>query len=227
MYPKNPDRQMLRTIAREAMQQVSLPLALDALAEELKTKAPSIADDDTELQFLVDLITLHFDTLDQHAHFDHLTQLHNRRYFEAQLQQTVVLAQRHKFPFSVALLDIDNFKALNDQKGHGAGDQALCAIGQLLRHALRESDLVARYGGDEFAIIAPYSESEGLPIMAQRIQDAVTTANHAQKSPLISAGWVHIALEDGQNDALKIIELADRALYEAKRQGGGNFSISP
>ena len=227
MYPKSPDRRVLHAIALEAMQQHTLALALEFLEHGRQTKTPNIEPDDVEMISLVDLITLHFQKLDQLTQFDYLTELRNRRYFEAQLKQTIFLSQRHKFPFSVALFDIDDFKSLNDQQGHSAGDQALKVVGQLLSQELRESDLVARYGGDEFAVIAPYSDKEDLSIVAQRIQEAFTTANRNTKSPLLSAGWVHVAPESINNDALKIIELADRALYEAKSQGGGIFCISP
>lgn len=149
------------------------------------------------------------------ANLDTLTKVHNRRFFN----QNLHLLIKRNIPFSLILLDLDNFKQLNDLAGHHAGDQILKLTAQLMKKFTRNSDIVARYGGDEFAIILPKTNKEKSKLIATRIRNNIIV--HPQIIAYPSLGIsVGIAAfpQDGQS-AETIIQKADEALYTAKARG--------
>src|SRR5690606_711303 len=107
------------------------------------------------------------------AHTDALTGLPNRRFIIDRLQQEWALFARKGVPFSVLLLDIDHFKAVNDERGHDVGDRVLQRVAQILRREIRTEDTVGRFGGEEFLIIAPVLDLEGATAVAERVRAAV------------------------------------------------------
>ncbi|MFC1468059.1 GGDEF domain-containing protein [Verrucomicrobiota bacterium] len=104
---------------------------------------------------------------------DSLTGLYNRRFFEEALTNALAVAERYKQPLSLILLDIDDFKSINDRHGYTAGDQALKTFAQMLNDTCREADIVCRYGGDEFAVILTNTTKAGAIILRERIQSAL------------------------------------------------------
>src|SRR5437762_6847689 len=100
---------------------------------------------------------------------DPLTQLANRRYFEERLLEEVQRAKRHESPLSLVMLDLDDFKKINDQYGHPAGDEALRITARIIRQTIRTIDVACRYGGEEFAIILPQTGKPGAAVIAERI----------------------------------------------------------
>jgi len=149
---------------------------------------------------------------------DELTTLYNRRGFSDIGEQYLKLSRRSGRGASLAYVDLDNFKAINDTYGHKVGDEALVQAGDVLRGAFRASDLVARMGGDEFAVLAPNS-SDPPEAMAQRVRDAFKQYNDATLEPygLVvsvgaarSDGGVYVPLE-------QLVSDADVAMYEEKR----------
>jgi len=156
---------------------------------------------------------------------DHLTGLHNRNYFDAVLAQNVALHQRSNRPFSLLFADLDHFKQINDQFGHPAGDHVLRLVASGLRKASRLSDVICRYGGEEFAIILPDCTADQAVTVADRIHQNIREQKHCC-SVTISIG-IRSATETVGVDAAQMVEEADRALYMAKASGRNRTEVFP
>jgi diguanylate cyclase (GGDEF)-like protein len=159
---------------------------------------------------------------------DPLTGLPNRRGLMEML--SALCAGRD--PFSVAFVDIDQFKSINDQHGHGVGDAVLVATGERLRSVLREDDVVARLAGDEFVVIARHlHDPTELHAMAQRLLSAGADGNHvvAESAGLIhvsvSVGALYVAATGRRREAADVLRAADALMYSAKAQGGGQLAL--
>jgi diguanylate cyclase (GGDEF)-like protein len=153
----------------------------------------------------------------QLADLDSLTGLYNRRCFHAFLEREVARARRYERRLAVVVLDLDNFKRINDRIGHLAGDSVLADVAERIRGAVRTTDIPARVGGDEFAIILPESTRADGERLAARIMRAVTAAPTDNTGTLhVSAGVAEMGREDSSND---VFERADLALYRAKGEG--------
>ncbi|MGD9694989.1 MAG: GGDEF domain-containing protein [Thermoleophilia bacterium] len=153
---------------------------------------------------------------------DRLTGLHNYSFFADALPRECRRAARYEVPLSLVLLDVDDFKGFNDRHGHDAGNRLLAAIGEAIREGLRGSDLAARYGGDEFALIVPGPLSEAMAVSA-RIRAAVDeirvrVADGATAGVTVSAGVASLS-PVGDPEGAELLESADRALYHAKGSG--------
>jgi diguanylate cyclase (GGDEF)-like protein len=151
---------------------------------------------------------------------DFLTGCSNRRAFEEHLSIELVRARRYDRPLTLFLLDIDDFKNINDGQGHAAGDRVLKQVGKTLRAAFRATDSVFRYGGDEFAVTFPETTKEDVLRLAERLRRQVATifVDDAETSPVrVSIG---VAGHPGDGHTVEaLIEAADRALYRAKSSG--------
>jgi len=166
--------------------------------------------------------------IEQLAFNDALTGLPNRVLFDDRIQHTIATAKRYNRGFAVMYVDLDNFKATNDRYGHPVGDRVLVGVARRLREQLRESDTVARFGGDEFVILQPIVDGPSdAADLARKIHTAL-------QDPVIVEGVAHdihasigIALfpSDAQNVA-DLLELADRALYSAKHRGRNRWSFA-
>lgn len=151
---------------------------------------------------------------------DQLTGALNRRGMDAAFEREATRADRSHHPLSVALLDIDNFKRLNDTLGHQAGDQALVHLSSVIKETLRPSDSVARYGGEEFVIVLPEIGLEEAAATVERLQRELTKRFFLHENDRVlvtfSAGVAQRAPEESQED---VIGRADKAMYEAKKTG--------
>jgi diguanylate cyclase (GGDEF)-like protein len=148
------------------------------------------------------------------ALLDPLTGLFNRRYIEQRLEDEVKRAQRHGRALSVILLDLDNFKKVNDHYGHSAGDALLKAFGDRLSRATRGSDTAARYGGDEFLVVLPECKPENVQNVLKRVE-GIRVEIEGYKLPVaLSAGWAELLLDESAND---LLARADAQLYANKR----------
>ena len=160
---------------------------------------------------------------------DPLTGLLNRRYFEERIAEEMERSRRHKEPFSLIIMDIDNFKDFNDSYGHLAGDEALRCTGHTIRKSIRIIDIAARYGGEEFAIILPTTGKEDAVIIGERIRDEVEKmCFYVKEKTLIAHLTVSIGIATFPDDASgleDLIDKADKALYKAKRRGKNRVEI--
>lgn len=156
---------------------------------------------------------------------DFLTGLYNRRYFEHELAQEIERAARYGFPGVVLLIDVDNFKTVNDTFGHVAGDDLLKEIAGLLKHRMRQTDILARIGGDEFAVLLPQTDAAQATAVAEDCVKALDTlaAMLADQSIHITVS-IGIAPFDSISDA-EVLARADVAMYAAKQAGRNGYSV--
>lgn len=167
------------------------------------------------------------DRLRHDATRDGLTGLANRRHFSERLQAAAESARRHKHPLSLGLCDLDRFKGINDRHGHAGGDAALKALSQVLLEELRVEDLPARFGGDEFCVLFPYTPAEGALALAERVRQRVAALRLPELEG--SALSISMGLADwtpemkGPED---LLAAADRALYRAKAEGRDRVTLA-
>jgi diguanylate cyclase (GGDEF)-like protein len=165
------------------------------------------------------------------AQTDGLTGLYNHRFFHQLLAVEISRASRFQRPLSLIMLDLDLFKAYNDVNGHQAGDRALRQLAWLLKHSSRSYDLIARYGGDEFAIILPETNKKTAGEVAERIRVSIAKApiEHAEVLPG-GCCTVSLGIASFPDDALEerdLVREADRALYQAKLGGRNRIYLHP
>jgi len=158
---------------------------------------------------------------------DELTGLPNRRAFMRRLEDEVARVQRYGFPLSFVLIDLDHFKSVNDEYGHGAGDEVLRVYSKNILSIFRHHDMVARYGGEEFAVLLPNTDSDGtiraLNKVKRRAGETRWQANGSvAEVPTFSAG---VSLYKPGESANAFIERADKALYRAKRLGRNRIEL--
>jgi diguanylate cyclase (GGDEF)-like protein len=160
----------------------------------------------------------YLDVCEEAAFTDHLTGLANRRRFERQLEREISRTLRLGHPFSLLMIDIDNFKLVNDTFGHNTGDEAIRQIGKVLREGTRGIDLAARIGGEEFAILLVETEiSRGLEV-AERLRLAIKSMN-VPSAGTITASFGVAECPSCAQTSIEILKAADNLLYEAKRLG--------
>jgi len=151
---------------------------------------------------------------------DGLTKLHNHRFFQDHLRREIRRVARSGEPLSMLLVDLDDFKQLNDRLGHAAGDELLASIAQILNQSVRSTDLLARYGGEEFVVLTPDTDLGGAQLLAEKIRTTVTESSFILEESLrpvrvnVSIGVARFA---GNRKAF--FNAADRALYRAKDLG--------
>ena len=154
------------------------------------------------------------------ANHDPLTSVQNRLMLKPSLNREIKLAQRYKIPLSILMLDIDDFKKINDTFGHLAGDQVLADFAARLSESVRDTDLVFRVGGEEFITILSKTDAEGARILGERICEyiAANSSKYHNKSIKIttSIGMAELGSDDSYDT---FIERADAALYRAKQEG--------
>lgn len=161
----------------------------------------------------------------QLANTDGLTGLNNRRAFCNAASALLELAAREQRPATMMLIDIDNFKQINDQHGHSAGDAVLLRVAATLTRKLRGSDLCARIGGDEFAVLLPNTTEATARDVAEKLRSALQS--HGGEPMCIGELSLSIGLVEGIELVEPLLRRADAAMYEAKRSGKGRVVVAP
>jgi diguanylate cyclase (GGDEF)-like protein len=162
--------------------------------------------------------------LEEATRRDGLTGVYNRAYLDQFLEREFDSSSRHKWPLSVAFADLDDFKSVNDNFGHQAGDRILQATARILRGNTRETDLIARYGGAGFVVVLPATDAETARSICERIVMAFRNTGHVIGSDhatvTISIGCAtHGAAQTLFNNVADLVKAADQALYTAKMRG--------
>ncbi len=166
------------------------------------------------------------EVLEQLSITDGLTKLHNHRHFQDQFAKEAKRTERNGDPMCLILIDIDDFKKLNDRLGHSAGDRVLEGVAQVMNSLTRETDYLARYGGEEFAMILPKTDLEGAISLAEKMRLGISRL----EVPVTGGdGWVQVTASFGvsryRESTFVTFEAADKALYEAK--GSGKDCVIP
>lgn len=160
------------------------------------------------------------------SNIDSLTQVSNRRYFIEQLETEIYRAKRASTPLNLLMADLDHFKSINDQYGHQTGDEAIKITANILQSTVRATDIVSRYGGEEFCVLLPEASKEAALQTAERcrknLENVEINVDNCQVHISASFGLCHISAKQISNDEATIdtmLKAADLALYDAKHQG--------
>jgi diguanylate cyclase (GGDEF)-like protein len=204
----------VRMPARDARDEVqTLSRAFNEMASQLDAQRRALEERNQELLRANEV-------LEQLSITDGLTHMHNHRHFHDQFGREVKRADRSGQPLCLLLVDIDDFKHLNDRHGHALGDRVLAETAQLVNSQVRQSDYLARYGGEEFALLLPQTALDGAVALAEKIRAAI--AEHTFALPDFSASvrvTVSVGVAQYANSTDETFDAADRALYDAKAAG--------
>ena len=198
----------------------ALGLAMILMLTLVMPAVRSHVKNETSLQSMTESLSARSETLEHEALTDGLTGMHNRRYFDDAVSEYLEQFQRIDKPIGMMVLDLDHFKSVNDTHGHDVGDEVLRQVARCLQEFTRYHDVVARLGGEEFAVVAPNMSREALIKLADRIRRAIASLT-------IQAGNVHLkvtisvglAVWDRKETADDLYRRADMQLYQAKRAG--------
>lgn len=201
---------------REALlKQISL---LEAQKQEIAAQNEELAEANARLELI--------------AITDQLTGAYNRRYIMREIEQELAISIRHGLPLSITMIDIDHFKEINDTHGHQVGDEVLKEVVQVLSSSMRASDLLGRYGGEEFIVIAPLTGQQEALVLAERLREIVSKwpfeTTYGFMKLTISLG---VATYDGKTEAYpntileQLLARADAEMYKAK--SAGRNCVSP
>ncbi len=187
-----------------------LRAANEAMEQQVRERTQQLRQANAELQ--------------HQAHSDPLTGLFNRRGFEFQLEFAMALARRSGRPLSVLTIDVDHFKRINDRHGHDAGDEVLRTLASVLRQRLRESDVLARMGGEEFVVLLPDTPPDAAVAIAEQLRELLA------RTPMVHGGTVTASmgvatLRSSTDTAAAMLRRSDEALYEAKGAGRNNVQL--
>ena len=176
--------------------------------------------EETKLRAMTESLSARSETFEYAALTDSLTGMQNRRYFDDALKEYLREFARIGKPVGLMVLDLDHFKAINDTHGHDVGDEVLREVSRCLKDFTRYHDVVARVGGEEFAIVAPNMDAALLAKLAERIRKAVGQLTIASGNVRLKVTTsIGLVIWDGRESALQMYRRADRLLYEAKRLG--------
>ena len=158
---------------------------------------------------------------------DPLTEVYNRRYLEVFLGQEIRRAERYGQTFALVMLDLDGFREINNQFGHPVGDEALKATGRLLRQGCRRSDVIVRYGGDEFLLLLPETELDGAAVLVKRLRQVFSEFNQKTSFGFELSFSAGVVTNGGGKDLPDLLVEVDQNLYTEKRMRQWQSEAAP
>jgi diguanylate cyclase (GGDEF)-like protein len=197
---------MLATIEQQALEINTYATRLDAAYKELESTNARLKETSFK---------------------DEVTGLYNRRFFSLRLEEELSRYRRFNHPVSVVLLDLDGFKAVNDEYGHTVGDDTLREVAQILMKHSRGINVVSRYGGDEFAVLLVETSKAGARLYADRIREVVAKYPFSHGKVITASFGVASLPDDEAGTAEDLFRAADEALYTAKRAGKNQVAATP
>jgi diguanylate cyclase (GGDEF)-like protein len=197
---------MLETVERQASEINSFAMRLDAAYKELESTNTRLKETSFK---------------------DDVTGLYNRRFFSVRLEEEMSRYRRFNHPVSLVLMDLDGFKAVNDEMGHVVGDETLRDIGQVLMKHSRGINVVSRYGGDEFAVLLVETSKAGARLYADRIRQIIATYPFSHGRTITASFGIASLPDDEAVTSEDLIRAADDALYSAKRAGKNQVAATP
>ena len=201
---------------------------IHSLLDKIRDKNLILLEQNKELLMVQEELHNANQKLKQMSITDELTNCYNRRYMLGHMTDEIAVAFRYKIPFSIMILDIDEFKLINDTYGHLAGDDVIRGVVRAVKKNLRRSDIVSRYGGEEFIIYAPHTDRPGALSLAEKIRVTVenntTRISQYRLNVTISIGLISFNNWSVETSPLEktledLLYRADKALYRAKANG--------
>ena len=206
--------------ARAQAEAEALIAAFNAMVGRFGAKRREIETSHRALREQHEAFQNQFDAVSKLSITDALTQVPNRRYFDTQLQREIKRLSRSGQGLVLLILDIDDFKKLNDRYGHAAGDEFLQQVARILREMVRETDLLARFGGEEFVVVATGTTLEGAVVLAEKIRTAIAEASFIVDDTMRPRrATVSIGVAEFKGSRTDLFNSADAALYRAKAAG--------
>jgi diguanylate cyclase (GGDEF)-like protein/PAS domain S-box-containing protein len=199
-------------------------IVLNTVTYEDKPHIICIVRDMTTLKLKSDELEAALKRESNLARYDPLTRVANRRLFNEHLKTMFHLSQRVGFIFTLVLIDIDDFKSINDRFGHTIGDEVLVRTAETLKDCTRRSDLVSRFGGDEFAVFLEHSSTTSIESIVTKMHESLHALYEASEWP-ISASFGALCCDVPPSTPEKVLEITDRILYEAKTAGKSTFRL--
>ena len=185
----------------------------------------------TSLQTTLDIKRI--SVLEHESITDSLMGIYNRRHFDRRLKEEISISKRHGLPLSMLMLDIDHFKSINDTYGHQVGDLVLKTLSQVILKVVRETDVVARYGGEEIAVVLPMTPVNSAANLAERLRKTIEKSimvppdeNEGSKALTVTVSIGVAGLDERANESHLLIENTDKALYKAKKMGRNRIMVS-
>jgi len=225
---QNKDKQIDIKIGKKARNSAHYDLRLEGkhLGEITVTRTQRFVEQDLEkFEALLSTLpfpirnALTFHQVQEEASKDALTGILNRGTLDKTLKREMDLATRHETPISLLMLDIDNFKAINDTFGHDVGDNVIKSITEIASDTIRSSDLLFRYGGEEFVVISRHKDKIGSLLLAERIRKNIERTCRIDNEELKVTISIGVATSQPNETDQHILKRADRALYQAKNNG--------
>ncbi|PTB83636.1 hypothetical protein C9926_01840 [Sulfurovum lithotrophicum] len=158
--------------------------------------------------------------------YDTLTQIYNRRYFETRLLDEIEKAKRYASDLSIIFIDIDNFKHVNDTKGHDTGDEILKIISKIFKENMRKTDIIARWGGEEFVILLPNTNAKEAVVIAEKLKHSLENSTEIKTILSYALNASFGVTENKESDDIDtIIKRADDAMYISKKNGKNRVTM--